>query len=291
MNTRTNSPPPHAEFFPPAASRHPHRAYLPRFRADLAELARVWPVIQNLVSQELRVRYQRSFLGFFWSLLNPILMLITMALVFSRILGRNDPHYVLYLFSGLVPWFFLSGSLNDAASCIIQNEGLIRKIYIPKLVFPVSRVLVNLVNFLLTMLALFVLLVPLGAHFSWAMLFLPISIVLLTAFIIGLGVGLAVLNTFYRDCGHLIGVVLQAWYFLTPILYSTGDNSADLPTVPLFIKLNPLYPFIAQFQSIIRWGEFPSAAFVAASTVLALVCLGAGYATFKAHEDKLVFRL
>ena len=289
MNTRTSSPPPHAEFFPP----HPQRGRkasglrLPRLDADLAELVRVWPVIQNMVSQELRVRYQRSFLGFLWSLLNPILMMATMALVFSRILGRNDPHYVLYLFSGLVPWLFLSTSLTESALCIIQNEGLIRKIYIPKLVFPVTRVLGNLVKFLLTLLALFVLLVPLGAHITWAMLFLPVSILLFTVFILGLGIGLAVLNTFYRDCGHLIGVALQAWYFLTPILYSTDD----LPTVPLFIKLNPVYPFIAQFQAIIRWGQLPSAANLAASTVLALVCLGVSYAAFKAHEDKLVFRL
>jgi ABC-2 type transport system permease protein/lipopolysaccharide transport system permease protein len=287
MNTRTNSPPPHAEFFPPAAPLRSDRPRFFRLHSDFAELARVWPVILNMVSQELRVRYQRSVLGFVWSLLNPILMMVTMAVVFTRLLGRNDPRYVLYLFSGLVPWLFLSGSLTDAAFCIIQNEGLIRKIYIPKLVFPVSRVLVNLVNFLLTLLALFLLLIPLGAKFSWAMLFLPVTIVLYTALVLGLGVGLAILNTFYRDCGHLIGVVLQAWYFATPILYST----ADLPTIPLFIKLNPVYPFIAQFQAIIRWGELPSMAHIGASVLIAMLCLGTSYVGFKAHEDKLIFRL
>ena len=240
-----------------------------------------------MVSQELRVRYQRSFLGFLWSLLNPILMMITMTAVFSKILGRNEPAYALYLFSGLVPWLFLSGSLTDAAYCIIQNEGLIRKIYIPKLVFPVSRILFNLVNFLLTLLALFVRLVPLGAKFSLAMLFLPVSIALFTVFVLGLGIGLAVLNTFYRDCGHLVGVFLQAWYFMTPILYSTRD----LETIPLFVKLNPAYPFIAQFQAIIRYGQMPSGSMIFASFVLAFVCLGVGYAAFKSHEDKLVFRL
>ena len=289
MNTRTNSTPPHAEFFPsaPIASSGFRLAGFARLQNDLAELARVWPVIHNMVSQELRVRYQRSLLGFLWSLLNPILMMVTMTVVFSRILGREDPLYAQYLFSGLVPWLFLSGSLNECAYCIIQNEGLIRKIYIPKLVFPVSRVLFNLVNFLLTMLALFVLLIPMGAKFSWALFFLPVSIVLFGMFVLGLGIGLAVLNTFYRDCGHLVSVFLQAWYFLTPILYS----ASDFKSVPLFIKLNPAYPFIVQFQSIIRYGVMPSGTMVAISSLLAIVCLGVGYVAFKSHEDKLVFRL
>jgi len=253
----------------------------------MAELRSVWPVIQNMVSQELRVRYQRSILGFVWSLLNPILMMITMTVVFSRVLGRGEPAYAIYLFSGLVPWLFLSGSLTESAYCIIQNEGLIRKIYIPKLVFPVSRVLFNLVNFLLTLGALFLLLIPLGAKLSLAMLFLPVSIVLFGVFVLGLSIGLAVLNTFYRDCGHLVGVFLQAWYFMTPILYSTRD----LETIPLFVKLNPAYPFIAQFQAIIRYGVLPSGSMILGSLILALACLGVGYAAFKSHEDKLVFRL
>ena len=119
----------------------------------------------------------------------------------------------------MVPWGFLSGSLNDCAYCIIFNEGLIRKIYLPKLVFPLARVLINLTTFVLSMAALFLLLEPLGARFSLPMLLLPVVIVLFTAFVLGLGLIVATTNTFFRDCGHLVAVILQAWYFATPIIY------------------------------------------------------------------------
>ena len=119
----------------------------------------------------------------------------------------------------MVPWSFLSISLNECAFSIINNEGLIRKIYLPKMVFPLVRVLIALVTFVLSLAALFVLLFPLGARPSFALLFLPVAIALLAMFALGLGLIVATLNTFYRDCGHLIAVVLQAWYFATPILF------------------------------------------------------------------------
>jgi ABC-2 type transport system permease protein/lipopolysaccharide transport system permease protein len=280
---------PHDEYFPAPAG-----PLLPtRWRAALADdardLARFAPVIANLVSQDLRVRYQRSVLGFFWTLLNPILMMATMTVVFARLLGRDGDWrgYAIYLFAGQVPWGLLSGSLADCAFCIIANESLIRKIYVPKLVFPISRVLFHVVNFALSLAALFLLLVPLGARPSWALLFLPVSVVLFAAFVLGLGMLIAVLNTFYRDLGHLVGVALQAWYFMTPILYEASRFRSS----PWFLALNPAYPFIRQFQVIIRDGQWPDPGVVALSAALAASSLGIGYAVYKGLEQKLIFRL
>ena len=210
--------------------RGPSR-WIASLREDRQELIRFWPVVQNMVVQELRVRYQRSFLGFVWTLLNPILMMAILSWVFSHLMERDAfPHYPLFLFAGMVPWSFLSISLSDCAFAIINNEGLIRKIYLPKMVFPLARVLIALVTFLLTLSALFVLLFPLGARPSFSLLFLPVAIGLLAAFTLGLGLIVATLNTFYRDCGHLIAVVLQAWYFATPILFPI-ETVRDRPVV------------------------------------------------------------
>jgi ABC-type polysaccharide/polyol phosphate export permease len=218
MEVRSTAKFPHTEFFPPApAPRGPVR-WIACLREDHQDLVRFWPVVQNMVVQELRVRYQRSFLGFVWTLLNPILMMVILSWVFGHIMDRV-PNYSLFLFAGMVPWSFLSICLNECAFSIINNEGLIRKIYLPKLVFPLVRVLIALVTFVLSLAALFVLLFPLGARPSFALLFLPVAIALLGMFALGLGLIVATLNTFYRDCGHLIAVVLQAWYFATPILF------------------------------------------------------------------------
>ena len=140
----------------------------------------------------------------------------------------------------MVPWSFLSISLNECAFCIIQNEGLIRKIYLPKLVFPLARVLIEPGDVCpLAGSRLFLLLWPLGARPSFAMLFLPVAIALLAMFALGLGLIVATPNTFYRDCGHLVAVVLQAWYFATPILYpieqfETGAVAAAAQSGVLF---------------------------------------------------------
>src|SRR5262249_22775081 len=147
MKSRTSIAVPHAEYFPPPRGPRAPARWVGKVVDDVRQLARFWPVVQNMVVQDLRVRYQRSVLGFFWTLLNPILMMATMTLVFSQLFQLSPGGYALHLFAGLVPWGFLSASLNDCAFCIILNEGLIRKIYLPKLIFPLTRVLLNLTIF------------------------------------------------------------------------------------------------------------------------------------------------
>jgi ABC-2 type transport system permease protein/lipopolysaccharide transport system permease protein len=286
MDVRTSAKAPHAEFFPPPPQPRGPSLWVARLRTDRYELVRYWPVIKNMVVGELRVRYQRSILGVIWTLLNPLLMMVILSLVFS---GLNDlKNYPLFLFAGMVPWSFLSICLNDCSVCIIQNEGLIRKIYMPKLVFPLARVLIGLVTFVLSLGALFLLLWPLGARVYPSMLLLPVAILLLAIFTLGLGLIVATANTFYRDCGHLVAVILQAWYFATPILFPI----TRFPVGSQWrFRLNPAYYFIEFFHDVLYWGRWPRMGLLAATALIAVASLGIGYAIFKSHEDKMVFRL
>ncbi len=287
MDARTTARVPHEEFFPPPPEPRRPSVWLARIRDDRRELARFWPVVQNMVMQDLRVRYQRSVLGFFWTLLNPLLMMATLSVVFSQIVNSVE-HYPIFLFAGMVPWSFLSTSLNECAVCIIQNEGLIRKIYLPKLVFPLSRVLTALVTFLLSQGAMFMLLWPMGARPSWSLLALPMVIVVFTAFVTGLGLVIATANTFYRDCGHLVSVFLQAWYFLTPILMPISQFREE---AQWRFRLNPAYCFIEMFHEVLYAGRWPGLGLVTTAAAIAAATLGVGYAIFKSQEDKMVFRL
>ena len=179
--------------------------------------------------------------------------------------------------------------LSDSSISILANEGLIKKIYLPKLIFPIARVLINLTTFLLSLAALYLLAgAVLGARLSPAMVLLPVVIALFTAFAKGLGLVLAVANTFYRDIGHLITVILQAWYFATPIIWGDGGMTA---TMQARCWLNPVFPFIRAFQAIICDGRWPAPIFLLSAAIYATVSLGIGYVTFKCHENKLVFRL
>ncbi|HEV3167285.1 MAG TPA: ABC transporter permease [Isosphaeraceae bacterium] len=287
MSIRTAPSPPHTEFFPLPPSSHRRARWLAAILDDAHQLRRFWPVVQNLVAQDLRVRYQRSALGFLWTLLNPILMMITLTVVFSKLQPLDWKNYAIRLFAGMVPWILFSSILNDCANCILVNEALIRKIFLPKLIFPLNRVLVNLIIFVLSMGALFLMLVPLGAGITLPMVLLPVAIALFTAFAFGLGLIIATMNTFYRDCSHLINVILQAWYFATPILYSEELFKSS----PWMLWLNPAYPFIRLFQDMISAGRWPNPITFAMAASIAAVTLGVGYAAFKCYEDKLVFRL
>jgi ABC-type polysaccharide/polyol phosphate export permease len=289
MSTRTDAPPRHADSFPtPASLPAALGRWLETLRCDYHDLLRFSPVVGNMVAQELRVRYQRSILGFFWTLLNPILMMITLTIVFSKLLNRGAEEYAIHLFAGMVPWTLFSQTINECAFCVITNENLIRKIYLPKLIFPLVRLLVNLTTFALSMAAMFLMLVPLGAKFSWAMLLLPAAAGLFAAFTLGLGLMVATANTFYRDCSHLVGVALQAWYFATPIIY-------ELELMPAEARwkfwLNPAFPFIRLFQVIIQNGRWPDLATFGLAVGIAATALGVGYAAFKSYEDQLIFRL
>lgn len=279
--------PPHTEYFPmPRGSGGPFH-WLRLIAEERRELVRYWPVVQNMVRQELHVRYQRSVLGFLWTLLHPVLMMTTMTVAFSQIFNISGTDYAVYLFAGMVPWNFLSGSINECAFTFIYNEGLIRKIYLPKLIFPLTRVLINLITFVLSMTALFFMLIPIGARPSWAMAALPLAVLLLTMFTMGLGLLVATANTFFRDLGHLVSVLLQAWYFLTPIVY----NVSMFPTGQARFWLNPAYPFVRLFQTIIKDGQWPDPTTTGVAAGIAAASLGIGYAAFKSQEHKLVFRL
>jgi ABC-type polysaccharide/polyol phosphate export permease len=287
MDVRATARFPHAEFFPPPPPPRGPILWIERLLDDRRELVRFWPVVQNMVVQELRVRYQRSILGFVWTLLNPVLMMVILSWVFSHVVMKEIENYSLFLFAGMVPWSFLSISLNDCAFSIINNEGLIRKIYLPKLVFPLARVLIALVTFVLSLSALFVLMWPLGARPAPALLFLPVAIALLAMFTLGLGLIAATLNTFYRDCGHLIAVVLQAWYFATPILFPIEQFG----TAQWQMRLNPAFYFIELFHDVLYTGRWPRIGLVMSAGVIAALSMGIGYAIFKSQEDKMVFRL
>lgn len=276
------------EVFPPAPPPRAPSVWLGHLASDRELFGRFWPVIHNLVTQELRVRYQRSMLGFFWTMLNPLLMLATLSWVFSSLKGAEIENYPMFLFAGMVPWGLLSNTLSECSTCIIVNEGLIRKIYIPKLVFPISRVLINAVTVVLTLVAFLFILSPIYSWPSFSYVMLAPAMVLFGVFSLGLGLIVATANTFFRDCGHLVSVFLQAWYFATPILYQAADFS---PRSQWLLRLNPAYYFIELFHAILYRGTFASISLWAMATGIALVSLVIGYVTFKSHEDKMVFRL
>lgn len=245
-------------------------------------------VLQQLVAQQLILRYRRTALGYLWTLINPLLMMSVMAVVFSTLFKVDLKTFAVFLFAGMIPWNFFSSVVTQSGTAFINNEGLIKKIYLPKSIFPLSIAFALLIDSCLSFLALFGIILVLGGSFSWALLFLPISFVLLFLFAMGFGMIMSIATVFFRDLQHVILIVMQGLFFLTPILYK---QDALAGKVAWLVDLNPVTPFIALFRVPIIDAALPSFQVLLQASTIAVAAMALGLFVFLREEKKIVFRL
>ena len=243
-------------------------------------------LIWALALKELKVRYKRSVLGFLWALLNPALMMLVMTLVFSTILQFGIKHYAIFLLSVLLPWTFFAQSMSYAVEAIVGNGDLIKKVKVPKLVFPIAAVLSNIINLLLSLIPLAILVPAMRHPFYWTWLYLPVPMLALIIFTLGMTFFFATANVYYRDFAHIVQVVLSAWFYVTPIIYSLDflpENRRWL------FKFNPLLYVINGFRLAVYYGQLPKWQSIVASFVCAFAALLIGFAVFRKYQDDFVF--
>jgi len=243
-------------------------------------------LIWALALKELKVRYKRSVLGFLWALLNPALMMLVLTVVFSTILRFGIPHYAIFLLSVLLPWTFFSQSLSYAVESIVGNGELIKKVSVPKLVFPVAAVVSNIINLLLSMIPMALLVLGMRHPFYATWLYLPVPMLALVLFTLGMTFLFATANVYYRDVAHILQVVLSAWFYFTPIIYALDFIPANRQWI---FKLNPIIYVINGFRLAVYYGQLPRWQSIAASFVCGLVALLIGFWVFRKYQDEFVF--
>lgn len=243
-------------------------------------------LIWALALKELKIRYKRSVLGFMWALLNPAFMMLVLTLVFQTIMKFPLKHYAIFLLSVLLPWTFFAQSLSYAVEAIVSNGDLIKKVAVPKLVFPMAAVVSNIINLLLSLIPLAIL-VPLMRHpFYWTWLYLPVPLLALAIFTLGMTFFFAAANVYYRDVSHILQVVLSAWFYVTPIIYPIDAIPAQYQWI---LKLNPIIYVINGFRLSVYYGLLPKAPSIIASFVCAFISLFIGYSIFRRYQDNFVF--
>lgn len=244
----------------------------------LAEVVKYRSLIFNLVIRDLKVRYKNSFLGFLWSLVNPLLMMVVFTFVFTRLLGSSIPNFQIFVLAGLLPWNWCASSVGGSITAIVGNSNLISKVYFPRELLPVSVVASNMTNFLLALPALFALMVVFHAPFTWALVFLPALIVIEAVFLAGLALFLSCLNVFYRDTGVIMEVLLTAWFFVTPIFYRMEDV---VPSMKDWVyRVNPMASIVSDYHTILYYGSPPGLGFLLRTFLTALGVLVVGYIIF-----------
>jgi ABC-2 type transport system permease protein len=243
-------------------------------------------LIWALALKELKLRYKRSVLGFLWALLNPALMMVVLTVVFSTIMRFAIPHYAIFLLSVLLPWTFFSQSLSYAVDSIVGNGELIKKVSVPKLVFPVAAVVSNSINLVLSLIPMALLVLAMHHPFYATWLYLPIPMLALVLFTLGMTCFFAAANVFYRDVAHILQVVLSAWFYFTPIIYALDFVP---PHLQWLFKLNPIIYVINGFRLAIYYGQLPHWQSIAASFACALIAVIIGCAIFRKYQDEFVF--
>lgn len=254
----------------------------------LGELLNSRNVLSQLVSQQLILRYRRTVLGYLWTLINPLLMMSVMAFVFATLFKADLKTFTVFLFAGMIPWNYFSSVVTQSGSSFINNEGLIKKIYLPKLIFPLSIAIALLIDSVLSFLALFVIIFAIGGSLTWEVMFIPIAYLFLFFFALGIGLIMSVATVFFRDLQHVILIIMQGLFFLTPILYKNESLTGKIGWI---VGLNPVIPFIELFRSPLTSASLPSLSTIIQATLLSTLVMVLGLFVFLRQEKQIVFRL
>jgi ABC-type polysaccharide/polyol phosphate export permease len=245
-------------------------------------------LIRTLTINSLKIKYKRSKLGLSWSLLNPVINITVIAFVFSHIMGMAYSQFAIFFFSGYLAWGLFSSSFVSASNCLISNESLIKKVPINLMIFPLVTVSVHIVEFMLALIVLGMLLLLLGLKISFAILFLPISFLLLLLFTVGVAFIASVMTAFFRDCAHIFAVVVQLWFYLTPVLYPKTFLSGKRE---ILRYLNPMVSYIDLFRAPIFYMTMPSWQEISVAVVLSISVFTLGVMVFNKFRSRIIFNL
>lgn len=242
-------------------------------------------LLYELVTRDIKIRYRRSVLGLLWTILNPILMMLVMTVVFSQLFRFEIENYPIYFFAGNILFSFLTESTTNSLHSMIESSSLIKKVYIPKYLFPLSKVISSLVNLFFSYVAMMIVMIITNVPFKFTMLLSPILILYISMFAVGLGLILSTMMVFFRDIAHLYSVITLLWMYLTPIFYPISILKEK--TV-LALTLNPMYHFITYLRNLVLYGTVPSFQDNIICFLIGVTFLSFGLFVFYKKQDKFI---
>jgi ABC-2 type transport system permease protein len=255
---------------------------------EAIELYRYRDLLYSLVHRDITIRYKRSTLGFLWTMLNPLLMMLVMTVVFSNLFRFQIMHYPVYLLSGVLLFGFFQWGTSQAITSLVWGGDLMSKIYLPKTIFVAAASLVSLVNLILALIPLAIIMIVNDSTFSIALLFLPVAIALTFIFTVGIGLFVATLAVFFADIADIYSVALIIMTYLTPLFY-------PISVVPKkyvgLIYMNPMYYFVEIFRQPIHGGVLPDGGLVLRAFLIAIGAFLGGWWLFTRKSDEFAYRV
>lgn len=255
------------------------------FKIYIQALKKYRFLLEDMVMRDIKLKYRRSVVGLLWSILNPLLMMVVITAVFQNLFRFEIENFAVYYLTGWVVFNFVTEATTGAMTSIMSASALIRKVYIPKYIFPMQKCVFSFVNMLFSLVALFVVMLVLQVEITWYVLLIPIPLLLALVFAIGLGMILSTVAVFFRDMIHLYGIFTMVWMYLTPIIYPEEILVGVMQTV---MKLNPLYYYVDYFRQLTLYGTLPEIQTLFVMLFCSTVSLLLGVAVFKNKQDRFI---
>ena len=243
-------------------------------------------LFQQLVEKDIKLKYRRSFLGYLWSILNPLMIMIIMVSVFSSMFRSDIVNYPVYLIIGQTIFNFVSESTNQAMWSITGNAALLKKTYVPKYIFTLSKVTSSCVNTLFSLGAMLIVFIVCKVQFNWFMLFIPVIMAQVYIICVGLGLFLSQATVFFRDIQYIYAAFLMAWMYLTPIFYPITQLDPQL--IWIIKTFNPLYSFITQFRTIVLECTMPDPGLILYGFAVSIAILIVGTFCFLKNQGRFI---
>jgi ABC-type polysaccharide/polyol phosphate export permease len=242
--------------------------------ADLRELLKSGQVLEELVKRDLKVRYKRSVLGVLWTLLNPLLMMLVTTLIFASFFRFAIENFPVYFLSAYLVFGFFSQGTTTGCTSILASAPLVRRIYLAPALFPLASVATAAVNMLIALLPLLALMAFTGSPFTWALLFLPIALLLTALFTYGVALFLSAASVFFHDTTQMYQILITVWMYITPIFYPVDIVPEQYS---LIVHLNPLYHFVEIIRNPLYRGTLPDPVNLAAAVAYAFGVAALGW--------------
>ena len=242
----------------------------------------------ELVRRDIKTKYRRSVLGILWSVLNPLGMMAVMTVVFSNIFRGGIENFPVYLMCGQVIYNFFSEASNMAMTSILDNAPLIKKVYVPKYLFPISRICSSFVNLLTSFIALTIVVLATRTQLYWTIGLIIFPIIYIFLFSLGIGLILAALVISFRDMMHLYGVILTVWMYVTPIFYSVDMLPEKLQVIFAF---NPLASIVEMLREVLMYGMVPSGMLHIQCIIPVVIVVSIGLVTFLKSQDSFILKI
>lgn len=242
-------------------------------------------LLEDMVVRDIKLKYRRSVIGLLWSILNPLLMMIVITAVFQNLFRFTIENFAVYYLTGWLVFNFVTEATTGAMTSILNASVLIRKVYIPKYIFPLQKCVFSFVNMFFSLIALFIVMIVLQVEITWKILLIPIPLILAFIFSIGIGMILAAFTVFFRDMIHLYTVFTMVWMYLTPIIYPMDI----LPNAMLkIVQLNPMYYYVDYFRKLTLYNKVPGISELAILIFWSVFSLIIGIAVFKKKQDRFI---